>query len=251
MSRTIGSFPFVLPIPSKSKASRTTNCKIVEVGVLLKSSAQNKALTKKQKKNTCKLYKQNVNINDRKNNENPNVIYTKLIRLLRTLVCLPLLACVQRHALRAFCASSVPSLFTETNESPLEERRLKLSKHYSLKRTSGRRGMTRSPTGPVGLKVEAAVASAGINGPFTRYANLRVAHAPGMPGTFSPPPWVSDPNMHHGTCVVHARAVMHAGSLTSGFLWSRGGENVPGIPGACNPQFCIYSKRSMPIWFAL
>ena len=26
------------------------------------------------------------------------------------------------------------------------------------------------------------------NGPLTRYVKLRVAHAPGMPGTFSPPP---------------------------------------------------------------
>ena len=32
---------------------------------------------------------------------------------------------------------------------------------------------------------------------------LRVAHTPGMPGTFSPPPRVSDPDMHNGTCVTH------------------------------------------------
>ena len=37
------------------------------------------------------------------------------------------------------------------------------------------------------------------------------AHAPGMPGTFSPSPQVSDPDMHHGTCVTQ----------------------LPGIPGAC------------------
>ena len=41
------------------------------------------------------------------------------------------------------------------------------------------------------------------NGPLARYVKLRVAHAPGMPGTFSPPPRVSDPDMHHGTCVKH------------------------------------------------
>ena len=41
------------------------------------------------------------------------------------------------------------------------------------------------------------------HGPLTRYAKLRVAHAPGMPGTFSPPSLVSDPDMHHGTCVTH------------------------------------------------
>ena len=37
---------------------------------------------------------------------------------------------------------------------------------------------------------------------------------------------VSDPGMHHGTCVTHVPWCM-SGSLTPG-----GGENVPGIPGA-------------------
>ena len=40
-------------------------------------------------------------------------------------------------------------------------------------------------------------------------------------------PLVSDPNMHHGTCVTHVPWCM-SGSLTGGR-----GENVPGIPGAC------------------
>ena len=58
---------------------------------------------------------------------------------------------------------------------------------------------------------------------LTRYVKLWVAHAPGMPGTFSPPPRVSDPDMHHGTCVTHVPWCM-PGSLTSGFLrtWWRG-----------------------------
>ena len=37
-----------------------------------------------------------------------------------------------------------------------------------------------------------------FDGPLTRYIKLRVAHAPGMPGTFSP-------------LLRDARAVMHAG----------------------------------------
>ena len=45
-------------------------------------------------------------------------------------------------------------------------------------------------------------------------------HAPGMPGTFSPSPQVSDPDMHHGTCVTHVPWCM-PGSLTSGLLWNR------------------------------
>ena len=42
-------------------------------------------------------------------------------------------------------------------------------------------------------------------------------------------PLVSDPDMHHGTCVTHVPWCM-SGSLTCG-----NGENVPGIPGACAP----------------
>ena len=57
-------------------------------------------------------------------------------------------------------------------------------------------------------------------GPLTRYAKLRVAHAPGMLGSFSPLPRVSDPNMHQGTCFTHVPWCM-PGSLTNGFLWSR------------------------------
>ena len=49
---------------------------------------------------------------------------------------------------------------------------------------------------------------------------LRVAHAPIMPRTFSPPLWVSDTDMHHGTCVTHVPWCI-TGSLTSCILWSR------------------------------
>ena len=67
------------------------------------------------------------------------------------------------------------------------------------------------------------------DGPFTRYVELRVAHAPGMPGTFSPPltsketaSWRSQYASRH---VHDARAVMH-------FVIA-GGEYVLGIPVAC------------------
>ena len=42
-------------------------------------------------------------------------------------------------------------------------------------------------------------------------------------------PRVADPGMHHGTCVTHVSWCM-PGLLTRG-----GGENVPGVPGACAP----------------
>ena len=110
-----------------------------------------------------------------------------------------------RLALGAFCTSPVSSLYTETNEAPLEERRLKLSMHYYLKtracinnparyalhkfdqttrdlyvpRPNGRGGMTRSPTHPIGLKVEAAMASAEIDAKLV--CPLRIPAFP--PGT--------------------------------------------------------------------
>ena len=84
------------------------------------------------------------------------------------------------------------------------------------------------------------------NGPLASYVKLWVAHAPGMPGTFSPPPRVSDPDMHHGTCVTHVSWCM-PGSLSSGFLWSRWrGERSRYSRRTRNPQFYVSGKRSMP-----
>ena len=61
------------------------------------------------------------------------------------------------------------------------------------------------------------------------------AHAPGMPGTFSLSPQVSDPDMHHGTCVTHVPWCM-PGSLTSGFLWNRRrGKTFPAFPAHAQP----------------
>ena len=77
----------------------------------------------------------------------------------------------------------------------------------------------------------------GHHGPFTRYAKLRAAHAPGMPGTFSPPPTskktvVSDLGMHHGTCVRHVPWCM-SGSPTRGV--GGGGETFPAFPAHAQP----------------
>ena len=52
-------------------------------------------------------------------------------------------------------------------------------------------------------------------------------------------PQVSDPGMHHGTCVTHVPWCM------PGSLIRDGRENVPGFPGECNPQFCVSGKRLM------
>ena len=50
-------------------------------------------------------------------------------------------------------------------------------------------------------------------------------------------PLVSDPGMHHGTCVTHVPWCM-SGSLTRG-----GGENDPGIPGICAARKFTYLTR--------
>ena len=83
--------------------------------------------------------------------------------------------------------------------------------------------------------------------PLTRYVKLRVAHAPGMPGTFSPPPRVSYPDRHHCTCVMHVPWCI-PGTLTSGFLWSRWRGKRSRHPRCMrNPQFYISGKRRMSV----
>ena len=87
-----------------------------------------------------------------------------------------------RLALGSFCTSPVPSMYTEANEAPLEERQLKLSMDYHLKtractdnpahhalhvfepntrdlylpKPNGEGGMTQHPAQPIGLKLEEA-----------------------------------------------------------------------------------------------
>ena len=69
-----------------------------------------------------------------------------------------------------------------------------------------------------------------LHGPLARYVKLRVAHAPRMPGTFSPPPRVSDPDMHHGTCVKHVSWCI-PGWLTM----SKAGKTFPEFPAHAQP----------------
>ena len=96
---------------------------------------------------------------------------------------------VLRLAPRALCTSPVSSMYMESNGAPLDECQLKLSMHYYLKTRAstdnpahhalhefdpttrdlylpgpnGKRGMTRPPTQPIGLKVEEAMTSAEID----------------------------------------------------------------------------------------
>ena len=82
------------------------------------------------------------------------------------------------------------------------------------------------------------------NEPLTRIVKSRVVHAPGMmPGTFSLPPRVNDPDMHHDTCMAHVPWCI-PGSLTSGFRWRWWRGNVYRYSRYMhNPQFYLFHKR--------
>ena len=85
------------------------------------------------------------------------------------------------------------------------------------------------------------------HGPLVGYVKLWVAHAPGMPGTFSPPPRISAPDMHHGTCVTHVPWWM-PGSLTNGALWSwRREKRFRHFRRMRNPQFYVSGKGSIAV----
>ena len=60
-----------------------------------------------------------------------------------------------------------------------------------------------------------------------------------MPGTFSPPPRVSYPDMHHGTCATCGMP----GSLKAVSFEVCGGENVPSVPGTCTNRNFTYLAR--------
>ena len=83
--------------------------------------------------------------------------------------------------------------------------------------------------------------------PLTKYSKLRFAHAPGMPGTFSPPPGVADPDTYHGTSVTHVPWCM-PGSLTSSFLWSRWWGKLFWLAGAC--ATCSFAYPVKGLWFS-
>ena len=80
-----------------------------------------------------------------------------------------------------------------------------------------------------------------VHGPLTKYVKLRVAHAPRMPGTFSPPPTSKEiaswQSRHASRHVRHARAVMH--------VWIAN----PWVAGKTFPAFPVHAQPSiLCIW---
>ena len=83
------------------------------------------------------------------------------------------------------------------------------------------------------------------NGPLTRYFKLRIAHTPGMPGAFSPPPTSKETaswrSRHASRHVRHARAVMHVGIANPRWRGKRSRHSRR----MRNPQFQVSGKRPM------
>ena len=81
------------------------------------------------------------------------------------------------------------------------------------------------------------------HGSLTRYTKLRFAHAPGMPGTISPPPTsketASQRSRHAPRHVRDARAVMHFGIANP--RWR--GKHSRHSRRMRNSQFCVPGKR--------
>ena len=84
----------------------------------------------------------------------------------------------------------------------------------------------------------------GLNGPLVRYVKSAVCACAGNAGNvFFPPPRVSDPGIHHGTCVTHVSWCL-PGSLTNGFPWSRRrGKRSPHSRRMRNPKLYVSGKR--------
>ena len=95
------------------------------------------------------------------------------------------------------------------------------------------------------LRMTSMVSRKFYHGPLVRFVKLWVVHAPGMPGTFYPSSRVSDPDMHHGTCVMHVPWCM-PGSLTSGLLGSRWrGKRSRHSRRMRKPQFYVSGKKPL------
>ena len=84
-----------------------------------------------------------------------------------------------------------------------------------------------------------------LHGPLTRYVKLQVAHAPGMPGTFSLAAdfkgnrWLAIP-----ACIT-ARAWRTCRDACRDRLPAVTGKTFPAFPAHAHPQICVSGKRPM------
>ena len=86
-----------------------------------------------------------------------------------------------------------------------------------------------------------------FHGPPAKYVKLRVVHAPGMPGTFSPPQQIINPDMHHGTCVTHVPWCISVANLYCA-LKSVAGKTFPAHAQPAILRICKRHIASCLIW---
>ena len=82
-------------------------------------------------------------------------------------------------------------------------------------------------------------------GPLTRYVKSRVAHAPGMPGTFSPAAEFKGKRELTIPACITARASRTCRDACRDCLPAVVGKTFPAFPAHVHPQFDVFGKRPM------
>ena len=83
------------------------------------------------------------------------------------------------------------------------------------------------------------------HGPLTRYVKLQVAHAPGMPGTFSPAADFKENRLLAIPACITARASRTCRDACRDRLHAVTGKTFPAFPAHAHPQFYVSGKRPM------
>ena len=83
------------------------------------------------------------------------------------------------------------------------------------------------------------------HGPLTRYVKLQVAHAPGMPGTFSPAAYFKGNRWLAIPACITARAWRTCRDACRDRLPAVTGKTFPAFPAHAHPQICVSGKRPM------
>ena len=81
------------------------------------------------------------------------------------------------------------------------------------------------------------------HGPLARYVKIRVAHAPGMPGTFSPAANFRGNYFIAIPACITARAWRTCRDACRDRLPAVTGKTFPAFPAHAQPQFCVSGKR--------
>ena len=89
--------------------------------------------------------------------------------------------------------------------------------------------------------------SCNFHGPFSKIVKLRAAHVPGMPGTFSCHRGLAIPTRITTRAWRTCRDACRDRSVIAVSFEVGGGDNVPGIPGACATRNFTYLVKK-PMW---